>query len=108
MKVSLPILVGDAFCVALLAGLRRAGEPMFRSPGGLSCGSNADLIRNRYPFRLVDPSELKADDKEVVGEWIGAETKKRVKVVSVSLGIVAAVAVTMAYFMGKRGSTNRG
>ena len=106
-KAIIPILVGVGFGLALLAGLRWSAEPMFRPPQGLSSGSEADLIRDRYPRRLVDPSSLGVDDDEVMGEWFRAEIKARLTVVSISLGALAALAVTCAYFVGKQKSANQ-
>ena len=37
----------------------------------------ADLIRDRYPDRLVDPSSLNLTDDEIGTAWVFAETKAR-------------------------------
>jgi len=101
VKAIVPILVGITFCCALLAGLKWVAEPMHRPPQGLHGGSEAELVRDRYPRRLVDPAELDVPDDEVVGAWVCAEIKARLNAVCVSLGILAGIAVVAAYSMGK-------
>ena len=106
VKFLVPIIVGVGFAMALLAGVRWSAEPMFKPPQGLSSGSDADLVRARYPHRLVDPSELKATDDEVFCAWTKAEIQTRLKVVTLSLGVLAAFAVTLAYYWGKKRSSS--
>lgn len=106
LKALVPIIVGVGFAVALLAGVRWSAEPMFNPTQGLSSGSDADLVRARYPHRLVDPSELKAVDDEVCLAWAKAEIQARLKVVTLSLGVLAAFAVTLAYYWGKKTSAS--
>ena len=79
---------------------------MFNPPQGLSSGNDADLVRARYPHRLVDPSELKAADDEVCLAWAKAEIIARLKAVTLSLGVLAVFAVTLAYYWGKKTSAN--
>lgn len=102
LKALVPILVGVGFAMALLAGVRWSAEPMFNPPQGLSSGSDANLVKARYPHRLIDPSELKAADDEVFWAWTKAEIQARLKVVTISLGVFAAFAVTLAYYWGKK------
>jgi len=97
LKATTLILVGVAFCLALLGGLRWSAQPMFRPPQGLHNGSEADLVRVRYPHRLVDPSELNVADDKVSCAWVGAEIKARIKTVSISLGICVGVAIILCW-----------
>ena len=106
LKSFVPILVGVAFALALLAGVRWSTEPMFNPPQGLSSGSDADLVRARYPHRLVDPSELQVADDKVSWAWAKAEIQARLKVVTLSLAVLAAFAVTLAYYWGKKRSSS--
>jgi len=77
MKIIVSIVLMAGFLAGVLFAGRWALMPLLMPPQGLHSGTEADLIRDRYPDRLVDPSSLNLTDDEIGISWVFAETKAR-------------------------------
>ena len=103
--INAALVVG--FIAVIMVGGRWALMPLLRPPQGLHIGTEADLVRDRYPHRIVDPSSLNMTDDEIGTEWVLAETKARSLRTLVALAAYAALATGVALWTRKRRSANQ-
>ena len=98
-KPGVGVALGLAFVALFVFGGRWALMPLLVPPQGLYSGSGVDLVRDRYPGRLVDPAKLNVLDGDITLEWVFAETKARALVLFIgiagcllgSIGLIVAV-----------------
>lgn len=107
IRVVVWFVIAATFAGGLLAGLRWAALPILYPPQGLGSGSEADLIRARYPFHLVDPDSLKVTEDDVGFAWAAAEVKARVVAVCVAFGVLVALCAAVSMSLGRRLSANQ-
>jgi len=107
MRIIVSVALAVGFLAAVVIGGRWALMPLRMPPQGLHGGSEADLIRDRYPNRIVDPSSLNMTDDEIGAGWVLAETKARSLRTLGALAAYAAVATGVILLMRKRESANQ-
>jgi len=90
-----------AFLAMAVLGGCWALMPLIRPPMGLG-GTEAGLIRNRYPHCLVDPSTLDMSDEEIGRKWILIEAQKRAFVVLGGLAVSGLTGAGVMLWLLKR------
>ena len=88
---------------AIVAALSWGMWAMLAPPQGMYSNrwSEADLIRNRFPHYLVDPSRVASAPDDVLIPWTLAETKTRLVVVWVCWF----VALILVFVWSRRGGS---
>jgi hypothetical protein len=109
MKSIIQTVFGFALLAIAVLGGRWALMPLIRPPQGLSSGSETDLIRNRYPHRLVDPLTLNMSDEEIGRKWVLVEAKERAFVALSGLAVFGLTgAGVLLLFRERKSATGEG
>lgn len=107
MKIIIRMVVVIAILALIVLGSGWALMPLLMPPQGLHNGSHADLIRDRYPHRLVDPSSLNMSDADVGFEWVFVEARTRAFAVLGSLSVCLILGTATRIWIKKRKSANQ-
>lgn len=105
-KVIVSVLIaGVALSLILYLGLLWVLKPMTVSTSGL--GNDLHKIKLRHPVLLVNPETYASPDGDVGLDWRIYEMRARFALVLAFHGVLATVAIGVAYSRGRKTEANK-